>query len=51
MFQKYGMTNWLSKFIPCSAELMKTINRTAEFQTYFQWGQNQTKTFAKIKGN
>jgi len=40
------MTNQLSKFIPCSAELMKPLT---ELFSSKKWGPNQSKAFADIK--
>ena len=44
-----GMTNQLSKFIPCSAEMMKPWTELLSSKRTFQWGPNQTEAFAKIK--
>ena len=44
-----GMTNQLSKFIPCSAEMMKPLTELLSSKRTFQWGPNQTEAFAKIK--
>ena len=44
-----GMTNQLSKFIPCSAELMKPLTELLSSKRSFQWGPNQSKAFDKIK--
>ena len=44
-----GMTNQLSKFIPCSAELMKPLTELLSFKHSFQWGPNQSEAFYKIK--
>ena len=44
-----GMTNQLSKSIPCSAEMMKPLTELLSSKHTFQWGPNQTEVFAKIK--
>ena len=44
-----GMTNQLSKFIPCSAEMMKPLTELLSSKCTFQWGPSQTEAFAKIK--
>jgi len=44
-----GMTNQLSKFVPCSAELMKPLTELLSSKQIFQWGQSQSKAFADIK--
>ena len=44
-----GMTNQLSKFIPCSAELMKPLTELLSSKCSFQWGPSQTEAFARIK--
>ena len=43
------MTNQLSKFIPCSAELMKPLTELLSSKRSFQWGPNQSAAFDKIK--
>ena len=44
-----GMTNQLSKFVPCSAELMKPLTKLLSSKRVFQWGPSQTKAFTDIK--
>ena len=44
-----GITNQLSKFIPCSAELMKPLTELLSSKHFFQWGPDQSKPFDKIK--
>ena len=44
-----GMANQLSKFIPCSAELMKPLTELLSSKRSFQWGPSQTEDFARIK--
>ena len=44
-----GMTNQLSKFIPCSAKLMKPLTELLSSKCSFQWGPNQSAAFDKIK--
>ena len=44
-----GMANQLSKFIPCSAELMKPLTELLSSKCSFQWGPSQTEAFARIK--
>ena len=44
-----GMTNQLSKFIPCSAEVMKPLTELLSSKHSFQWGPNQSEAFDKIK--
>ena len=43
------MTNQLSKFIPCSAELIKPLTELLSSKHSFQWGPNQSEAFDKIK--
>ena len=44
-----GMANQLSKFIPCSAELMKPLTKPLSSKRSFHWGLSQTEAFARIK--
>ena len=44
-----GMTNQLSKFKSCSAELMKPLTELLSCKHSFQWGPNQREAFDKIK--
>ena len=44
-----GMTNQLTKFIPCSAELMKPLTELLSSKRFFQWGPNQSKAIVKIR--
>ena len=44
-----GITNQLSKFILCSAELMKPLTELLSSKLSFQWGPNQSTAFDKIK--
>jgi len=44
-----GMTNQLSKFVPCSAVLMKSLTELLSSKIVFQRGPSQTKAFADIK--
>lgn len=44
-----GMTNQLSKFIPCSAELTKPLTELLSSKYSFQWGPSQSEAFDKIK--
>ena len=44
-----GMTNQLSKFIPCSAEMMKPLTKLLSSKCSFRWGPNQSTAFDKIK--
>ena len=41
--------NQLSKFVPCSAELMKPLTELLSSKRVFQWGPSQTKAFTDIK--
>ena len=43
------MTNQLSKFIPCSAELMKPLTELLNSKCSFPWRPNQSEAFARIK--
>ena len=43
-----GMTNQLSKFIPCSAYLMPLTELLSSKRTYL-WGPSQIQAFAKVK--
>ena len=40
-----GITNRLSKFIPCSAKLMKPLTELLSSKHSFQWGPNQSAAF------
>ena len=44
-----GTTNQLSKFVPCSAELMKPLTELLSSKRVFQWVPSQSKAFADIK--
>ena len=44
-----GMTNQLSKFITCSAKLMKPLTELLSSKRSFQWGPNQSAAFDKIE--
>ena len=43
MQQFVGMMNQLSKFVPCSAELMKPLTELLSSKEVFQWGPRQSK--------
>lgn len=49
MLHFVGMTNQLSKFIPCIAELMKPLTELLSSKCSFQWGPSQSKAFGRIK--
>ena len=44
-----GMTNQLSKFIPCSADLMKPLTELLSSKRTYLWGPSQKEAFAKVK--
>ena len=44
-----GMTNQLSKFIPCSADLMRPLTELLSSKRTYSWGTSQIQAFAKIK--
>ena len=44
-----GMTNQLSKFIPCSADLMRPLTELLSSKRTYSWGPSQIQAFAKIK--
>ena len=44
-----GMTNHLSKFIPCSADLMKPFTKLLSFKRTFHWETSQSEAFRKSK--
>ena len=46
-----GMTNQLSKVIPCSAELMKLLTELLSSKCIFQWGPNHTNHLSKSERN
>ena len=44
-----GMTNHLSKFIPCSAEVMKPLTELLSSKRIFCWETAQSEAFKKVK--
>ena len=44
-----GMTNQLSKFIPCSADLMRSLTELLSLKGTYSWGPSQIQAFAKVK--
>ena len=44
-----SMTNQLSKFIPCSADLMKPLTELLSSKHTHSWGPSQSEAFTKVK--
>jgi len=44
-----GMANQLSKFIPCSADLMKPLTELLSSKRMYSWGSSQREAFARVK--